>query len=116
MADRDRGVTLIEVVIALSLLGFALVSLLGGLGSTAMLSVSAAEQGRADGALRAAVATLEGLPFVPCATTYVLGPAATSSVSHWSGSGWSSACTGSPPQRVTITVNGRTLEVVKTNG
>lgn len=116
MADRDRGMTLIEVVVALSLLGFALVGLLGGLGSTVLLSASAADQGGADSALRTAVTTLESLPFVPCATTYSLGPGVTTSVSHWTGSAWSSACTGSPPQRITITVDGHMLDVVKTSG
>lgn len=109
--------TLIEVVVALSLLGFALVSLLGGLGSSVLLSVSAADQSRTDGVLRTAATTLEGLPYVPCTTSYALGPGATvASVSHWNGSGWSSACSGSPPQRVTISAAGHTLEVVKTSG
>lgn len=116
MAERDRGMTLIEVVVAVSLLGFALVSLLGGLGATVMMSVSAADQSRSNGLLRTAVTTLEGLPYVPCATTYALGSGATvTSVSHWNGSGWSSTCSGAPPQRVTIAVDGHTLEVVKTS-
>lgn len=109
--------TLIEVVVALSLLGFALVSLLGGLGSTVRLSMSAADQGRADGALRTAVSTLESLPFVPCATSYNVGPEVTvAAVAHWSGSAWSPACSGSPPQRVTLSAGGQTIEVVKVNG
>ncbi|MFM8380891.1 MAG: hypothetical protein ACKOA6_02695, partial [Actinomycetota bacterium] len=60
--------------------------------------------------------TLESLSFVPCATSYVLGPQVTTSVSHWTGSGWSSVCAGSPPQRITLTVDGHSLDVVKTSG
>lgn len=108
--------TLIEVVVALSLLGFALVGLLGGLGSTVGLSVTAADQSRAEGVLRGAVTTLDSLPFVPCAGSYALGPGVTTSVSHWNGAAWVPTCTGSPPQRITISADGHTLEVVKTNG
>ena len=116
MTERDRGVTLIEVVVALSLLGFALVGVLGGVGSTVRLSVAAADQTRDDTSLQSALSALDALPFVSCATSYDLGIDATvTAIQYWTGTVWSPTCTGSHPQRITVAVDSRTLDVVKTN-
>ena len=116
MTERDRGVTLIEVVVALSLLGFALVGLLGGLGSTVRLSVAATDQTLADTSLQSALSALDALPYVSCATTYNLGTNVTvTAISYWNGTAWSPTCTGAQPQRITIAVDIRTIDVVKTN-
>ena len=116
MTERDRGVTLIEVVVALSLLGFALVGVLGGVGSTVRLSVAAADQTLADTSLQNALSALDALPYVSRATTYDLGTEATvTGIHYWTGTTWSPTCTGAQPQRITVAVEGRTLDVVKTN-
>lgn len=119
MTERDRGVTLIEVVVALSLMGFALVSLLGGLWSTVRVSVAAADHSQADAAMQTAVAELEALPYVACATptTYNLGLNATvTAILYWQAGTWSSSCAGSIAQRVTVAVaSAPTIDVVKTD-
>jgi Tfp pilus assembly protein PilV len=116
VTERDRGVTRIEVVVALSLLGFALVSLLGGLGSTVRLSVAAAEQSLTDTSLQSALSALDAFPYISCATTYNLGTDATvTAISYWNGTAWSPTCTGAQPQRITVTADSRFLDVVKTN-
>jgi len=119
VTERDRGVTLIEVVVALSLMGFALVSLLGGLWSTVWMSVAATGRSQADVAMQTAVAELEALPYVVCATpiSYNLGPNATvTAIVYWQAGSWSSTCAGSIAQRITVAVDSApTIDVVKTN-
>ena len=119
MTKRDSGASLIEVVIALSLMGFALVGLLGGLWSTVRVSVAAADRSQADTALQTAIADLEALPYVACATpaAYDLGPDATvTAVVFWQAGSWSTSCAGSIAQRITVAVESApTIDVVKTS-
>lgn len=116
VTQRDHGATLIEVVVALSLMGFALVALLGGIGSTVQLSVASAEQSRTDTSLLNALAALDALAYVSCATTYDLGADTTvTAISYWNGTAWSPTCSGSLPQRITITAETHIIDVVKTN-
>lgn len=68
--SREDGLTLVEVLLAVSLLGIGVVALVGGM----MTSITVAGQGRtvAEGqaAVRAYAEAVARAPYAPCATTY----------------------------------------------
>ncbi|MEU9701598.1 prepilin-type N-terminal cleavage/methylation domain-containing protein [Streptomyces sp. NPDC047981] len=125
----EEGETLVEVLVAVVLMGVAFVAVLGGMGTAIISSVTQQEVTGADSVIRSAAEKVVSAPYVSCARTYATptppaGYEVTVTVAHWDGVG---AFDGSCPtadtgvQKVTLTVRSTgprpvrdaTLEVVK---
>jgi hypothetical protein len=102
----DRGESLIELLVALTLLGLAVVAIVSGLGTSAVISDIHRKQATAGAEVRSFAEKIEntvaaGGGYTPCAGpgTYTGGYTAPSGftptvtlVRYWNGSGWSSTC------------------------
>jgi len=119
----DRGDTLLELIIAVVIIGVALVVILGAVATAVLMSDTHRKQAEAGAAVRgyaeAIETTVAGGGYVPCADTAAYrSPAGFSAptgfdpsvtaVGYWTGSGWStSGCTTTTDrglQRVTVEV------------
>ncbi|BEP14308.1 hypothetical protein acdb102_26190 [Acidothermaceae bacterium B102] len=125
---HDDGVTLIELVITIGILGITFVALLGGM---FIFQTSATNHARqADGAdyIRQYAEVVSALPYQSCTATYVAtgfsvpsGWTASLSTTYWNGTAFTSTCpttdAGLDAVHLTLTsTDGRdteTLDVVK---
>ncbi len=132
----DAGTTLIEVLMAVILVGTAFVALLSGFGTVAIGSNIHRQQADAEVVLTSAVERLKdpAVEHVPCAdagtTTYLDAvrsatvptgwvPAATitiPSVAYWDGTGFTPTCHDTPALGHVLTLQEITVEVVSPDG
>lgn len=110
-ADPEAGLTLVEVLLAVSVMGIGVTVVLGGM----MTSIKVSDQGRrsADGqvVLRAYAEAVGATTYAACATSYAApgfsatGWTAAQVVSYWNGSAFVPTCgTDSGLQRVALTL------------
>lgn len=132
----DRGDTLVEVLIALVVMGITSAALLGGFATAIsaagehqkLASLSSALTSYQD-ELRASILSPTSHAFVACATpsSYSSLTSATpsgitgtiTSVTYWSGTAWTSTCTStSPPEPelITVTLTGATASMSSSFG
>ncbi|MFC4332560.1 type II secretion system protein [Streptomyces andamanensis] len=125
----EEGETLVEVLVAVVLMGVAFVIILGGMGTAIVSSVTQQKVTGADSVVRSAAEKIVGAPYVSCAGSYdTPGPPAgytvTVEVEYWDGVGaFDRLCPAADTgvQKVTLTVHSTgprpvrdtTLEVVK---
>ncbi|MFD7032536.1 prepilin-type N-terminal cleavage/methylation domain-containing protein [Streptomyces sp. NPDC059917] len=125
----EEGETLIEVLVAVVLMGVAFVALLGGMGTAIIGAVAQQRLTGADSFVRSAAEKVVGDPYVSCATGYETPPppagyTVTVEVAYWDGVGaFGPACPTADTgvQKVTLTVHSTgprpvgdaVLEVVK---
>ena len=108
---RDEGMTLVEVLLAVAILGIGVTVVVGGM----MTSIKVSDQGRrsAEGqtAIRAYAEAVAGVGYTACAATYAAPgftppagwTAAAVAVSYWNGSTFVTTCgTDSGLQRVRL--------------
>ena len=119
MAPRlrdDGGATLIEVLVAVLVLGTAGVALLGGLFSSVAVSDTHRKETTAAAVAHDYSERIAGATYVECATpsAYSLAPAAVPvpagyaasvDVAFWTGAGWAATCSATGLQRVTVLVS-----------
>ncbi|GAA4417767.1 prepilin-type N-terminal cleavage/methylation domain-containing protein [Actinokineospora soli] len=123
----DRGETLLELLVAVAVMGIALVAVVGGLAVSVLVSDTHRKQATSGASVRdyaeAVEATVAAGGYVACASpaTYA-GYAAPAGyarsvvrVDHWNGSAWQSACPAADRglQRLTLQVasdDGRAVE------
>ncbi|MEU8775431.1 type II secretion system protein [Streptomyces sp. NPDC048606] len=125
----EEGETLIEVLVAVVLMGIAFVAVFGGIGTAIIGSVRQQKVTTADSVVRSAAEEVVGRPYASCAAGYATAPPPTGytvtvTIEYWDGVGafvrsCPTADTG--VQKVTLTVRSTgphaigdlTLEVVK---
>lgn len=116
----DRGETLLELVIALMIIGIAVVAIVGGLVSSIMMSDVHRKQATAGAAVHDYAEAVEGMVagggYVACAGTGAYAApagfavpagytAGVVGVRYWTGTGWSPGCgTDTGAQQVTLHV------------
>ena len=69
MPDRERGETLLELLIAVLVFGVAVVAIIGAFSSSFLMSNVHRQQASAGTLLRNYAEAIEGGTYVPCATT-----------------------------------------------
>ncbi|MCZ0983285.1 type II secretion system protein [Streptomyces diastatochromogenes] len=125
----EEGETLIEVLVAVVLMGVAFVTVFGGIGTAIISSARQQKVTTADSVIRSAAEKLVATPYVPCADSYDTPPppagyTVTVEIEYWDGVGaFDQSCptTDTGVQKVTLTVHttgphpvrDTTLEVVK---
>ncbi|MFF3213422.1 prepilin-type N-terminal cleavage/methylation domain-containing protein [Streptomyces sp. NPDC002886] len=125
----EEGETLIEVLVAVVLMGVAFVAILGGMGTAMISSVTQEKVTGADSVIRSAAEKVVSDPYVSCARGYETptppaGYTVTVEVQYWDGVGaFGQDCPAADTgvQKVTLTVHSTgprpvrdaTLEVVK---
>ncbi|WP_030727922.1 hypothetical protein [Streptomyces sp. NRRL S-237] len=125
----EEGETLVEVLVAVVLMGVAFVAVLGGVGTAIISSVTQQKVTGADAVVRSAAEKIVSAPYVSCASGYdtptpPAGYTVTVKIEYWDGVGafgrpCPTADTG--VQKITLTVHSTgphpvgdaTLEVVK---
>jgi Tfp pilus assembly protein PilE len=108
----DRGETLIELIIAIAILGVCVVAIGSGIAGAVMVSGLNRDQADAGRVLHNYAETLEAATYTPCATTYALPTqtgfdAPTLDITYWNGSAFQATCPVGGDQglqRVAITV------------
>jgi prepilin-type N-terminal cleavage/methylation domain-containing protein len=121
MYAEDRGETLIELVVAVMIMGIALVAILGGVGVSILMSDIHRKQATAGAYVRDYAEAIENVVasggYLDCATTTTYGsPAgfavpsgyekAVVAVKYWDGTGWRSSCSSDTGlQQVTLQIN-----------
>ncbi|MFJ8013469.1 prepilin-type N-terminal cleavage/methylation domain-containing protein [Streptomyces sp. NPDC096339] len=125
----EEGETLVEVLVAVVLIGVAFVAILGGMGTAIISSVTQQKVTGADSVIRSAAEKVVSAPYVPCASGYETsappaGYTVTVEIEYWDGVGaFGAPCPTADTgvQKVTLTVHSTgpnpvrdtTLEVVK---
>jgi type II secretory pathway pseudopilin PulG len=102
-ATRDRGESLLELIVAVTIMGIAVVAIVGSLGTAVLMSDIHRKQATAGASARdyaeaveTAVATTG---YVACASSYPTGFSAptgyvaSGSMAYWNGTGWQATCT-----------------------
>lgn len=122
-ADSEAGFTLVELLLAVGILGISGVALIGGMMTSIQVSDLGRRQAEGQGEVRAYAEAVAGAAYANCAASYSTfysppsGYTATMTVAYWDGtSAFTSTCgTDSGLQRVTLTVSatdGRGSETV----
>ena len=110
-AERDRGESLLELLIALAIMSIAVVAVVGGLLTSIVASDIHRKQSTAGAAVRDYAENVEkyvaGTGYTTCASPSSYGPgtvgytgvptgfaASAVAVRYWTGTGWNGACTG----------------------
>lgn len=99
----DRGETLVEILVALVILGIGVVALMGGLATAVFGSSLHRNQSDADAALVMALENIKALPYVPCtlgsstAPTYSATPTGSSPYTSATYSTWPTYTTSPSP-------------------
>ncbi|MFF3171547.1 type II secretion system protein [Streptomyces sp. NPDC057900] len=125
----EEGETLIEVLVAVVLMGVAFVAILGGIGTAIISSVTQQKVTGADSVIRSAAEKVVSAPYVSCASDYETpappdGYTVTVEIEYWDGvAAFGRPCPAADTgvQKVTLTVHSTgprpvrdaTLEVVK---
>ncbi|MFJ3841488.1 prepilin-type N-terminal cleavage/methylation domain-containing protein [Streptomyces sp. NPDC090054] len=125
----EEGETLIEVLVAVVLMGVAFVTIFGGMGTAIISSVTQQKVTGADSVIRSAAEKVVSAPYVSCASGYETptppaGYTVTVEIEYWDGlSAFGRSCPTADTgvQKVTLTVRSTgphpvkdaTLEVVK---
>ncbi|MER5481670.1 prepilin-type N-terminal cleavage/methylation domain-containing protein [Streptomyces sp. NPDC002812] len=125
----EEGETLVEVLVAVVLMGVAFLAVLGGMGTAIISSATQQKVTGADAVIRNAAEKVVSDPYVSCARTYETpappdGYTVTLEIEYWDGVGaFARACPTADTgvQKVTLTVRSTgprpakdaTLEVVK---
>lgn len=116
----DTGLTLVETLIAVAIMGLAFAALLGGL-STSILG-SDLHRGHAEGetVIRRLAEDIKAAGFDPCPAAYPVSEAGFTvdvAVAYWTGSGFSPTCLADPdaPQKVTLSVTRVDAQVIRAN-
>jgi type II secretory pathway pseudopilin PulG len=130
--QRDRGETLLELLIAVAIMGIALVAVIGGIGTSILMSDIHHKQAAAGAAVRDYAEAVQNKValggYVACASAATYGsPAGFSvpagytksvvagSMRYWDGSAWQTTCPDKGLQRLTVQVasdDGRASEQV----
>jgi prepilin-type N-terminal cleavage/methylation domain-containing protein len=122
MMSEDRGETLIELLVALAILGIALVAVIGAFGASIAMSDVHRKQASAGAAVRNYAEFVSnyvaGTGYSSCAAASAYSPAAvgytapsgysasTVSIKYWTGSAWSASCgSDSGLQQLTLAVS-----------
>ena len=130
MRSEDRGETLIELLAALSIMGVALVAIIGAFGASITMSDVHRKQASAGAAVRnyAELVTsyVAGTGYSSCAaaSAYAAGTvgytapsgyaASPVSIKYWTGSAWSASCgTDSGLQQLTLSVSSTDTRAVE---
>jgi prepilin-type N-terminal cleavage/methylation domain-containing protein len=110
----DSGVSLIEVLVAVVILGLAAAAVMGGLFTSISVSDHHRKQATAGAVARDYAERIAGRTYVECATpsAYTVAPAAVpvpsgytavvDSVEFWTGTGWAGSCSSTGLQRITV--------------
>ena len=100
----EAGETLVEILVAIVILGVGVATLVGGLGSAIFSSSLHRNQSEIDAVLVSAAETVKGEAYATCATPAAYPPSPTglyatwagtlavTSVRYWNGSGWDTTC------------------------
>ena len=122
-SHRQAGFTLVEMLLAVSILGIAVVTLVGGLMTAITVSDLGRRQSEGQVALRAFAEAVAADPYTSCASSYPAsafsapaGYTASLAVTYWDGAAFTGSCgTDTGLQRVRLTVtatDGRGVEVL----
>ncbi|MEO6501218.1 MAG: type II secretion system protein, partial [Jatrophihabitantaceae bacterium] len=120
-ADRDRGETLLELLIGLTIMAVAVVAVIGGLVASIAVSDVHRKQATAGAAVRDYAENVEkfvaGAGYTACASPSSYSPgtvgyttvpsgytASAVTVRYWSGTAWTSACADVGLQELTVQV------------
>lgn len=119
LSGRHRpqaGATLVELLVALTILSIAVAALIGGMASAIVVSDAHRKQATGDTVARSAAEHIKssGVAYADCATTYPVPSGSTAtiaSIEYWNGAtpaGFATSCpaTDLGLQRITITVAG----------
>jgi prepilin-type N-terminal cleavage/methylation domain-containing protein len=124
----DDGVTLVELIISIAILGIAFVAILGGMFTLQTTSTYHTRQADGANGIRQYAEVVSALPYQTCPATYVAagftppaGWTATLSTTYWNGTAFAAGCPvtdlGLDAVHVTLTsTDGRdteTLDVAK---
>jgi type II secretory pathway pseudopilin PulG len=131
MRSEDRGETLIELVVALAILGIAMVAIVGALGASITMSDIHRKQSTAGAEVRNYAELVQnyvaGTGYTACAApasyaaatvgyTAPSGYAASpTTVKYWTGSAWSASCPGTDIglQQLTLSVSSTDTRAVE---
>ena len=127
---EERGETLIELLVALAILGIALVAIIGAFGASITMSDVHRKQASAGAAVRNYGELVEnfvaGTGYSSCASASAYAPAAVGytapsgysasslSIQYWTGSAWSASCgTDTGLQQLTLSVSSTDTRAVE---
>ena len=121
--NSEGGFTLVELLLAVAILGISAVAVVGGMMTSIQVSDLGRRQAEGQGEVRAYAEAVAGAAYADCASSYTTsysppaGYTATMTVAYWDGtSAFTSSCgTDTGLQRVTLTVtatDGRASETV----
>lgn len=130
MRSEDRGETLIELVVALAILGIAMVAVVGALGASITMSDIHRKQSTAGAEARNYGELVEnyvaGTGYTACAAPASYAPAtvgyaapagyaaAATTLRYWTGSAWSASCgTDNGLQQLTVSVSSTDTRAVE---
>lgn len=95
---EESGETLVEVLLAVMIIGVGVTGLLGGLGTGVAMSGVQQQHAVTETAVRHVAETVRAAPFVPCATTYTTAAPTVDvtvlamEILHWDGDSFESTC------------------------
>lgn len=110
-AATEAGFTLVELLLAVSILGIGVVAVVGGMMTSIQVSDLGRRQAEGQTALRAYAESVAGATYAPCAPAYSTsyappaGYSAAMTVAYWDGSSFTATCgTDKGLQRVTLRI------------